>query len=87
MTRLRHDAFAKDILTELLTPFGEVRIDQDIPAEPRRADVLFLYNQVASERLEPFGIFPRMADSDAIFEAYRGPLVDADVIGCMAKLC
>jgi hypothetical protein len=87
MSRVRHDQFAKDILAEFLDPFGEVRIDHNIPAEPRRADVLFIPKDSGLERPELFGIFRRLAGGSALFEAYRNPIDDDDVVGCMGKLC
>jgi hypothetical protein len=87
MSRVRHDQFAKDILAEFLDPFGEVRIDHNIPAEPRRADVLFIPKDTGLERPEAFGIFRRLAGGSALFEAYRKPIDDDDVVGCMGKLC
>ncbi|MBE9259195.1 hypothetical protein IQ228_18085 [Dolichospermum sp. LEGE 00246] len=40
MTRFIHDQFAKQYLTELLTPYGQVETSKDITAEVRQIDVL-----------------------------------------------
>ena len=42
MTRFIHDQFAKQYLTELLTPYGEVETSKDITAEVRQIDLLFM---------------------------------------------
>ena len=42
MTRFIHDQFAKQYLTELLTPYGQVETSKDITAEVRQIDVLFI---------------------------------------------
>jgi hypothetical protein len=41
MTRFPFDQFAKDYLTELLSPLGEVETSQDVPAEVRQIDLRF----------------------------------------------
>ena len=38
MTRFIHDQFAKQYLTELLTPYGQVETSKDITAEVRQID-------------------------------------------------
>jgi len=39
MTTQPHDQFAKELLGELLAPFGEVRSDLPIKGERRYADI------------------------------------------------
>jgi len=43
MTRFIHDQFAKQYLTELLTPYGQVETSKDITAEVRQIDN-FIYS-------------------------------------------
>lgn len=43
MTRFIHDQFAKQYLTELLTPYGQVETSKDIAAEVRQIDN-FIYS-------------------------------------------
>jgi hypothetical protein len=42
MTRFIHGQFAKQYLTELLTPYGQVETSKDITTEVRQIDVLFI---------------------------------------------
>ncbi|MFM5887867.1 MAG: hypothetical protein ACKPFD_18775 [Dolichospermum sp.] len=41
MTRFIHDQFAKQYLTELLTPYGQVETSKDITAEVRLTYYLY----------------------------------------------
>lgn len=86
MPEKKHDTFVKDVLAQILAPFGEVRPEQLIPAEPQRADVLFLFRQTPAT-LEAYGVLPAMASSSALFEAYRNPVTDDNIVACMSKQC
>ncbi|BAY36592.1 hypothetical protein NIES2111_09190 [Nostoc sp. NIES-2111] len=41
MTRFPYDQFAKDYLTELLQPLGQVETSRKVPSEVREIDVYF----------------------------------------------
>jgi hypothetical protein len=56
MTRFIHDQFAKQYLTELLTPYGQVETSKDITAEVRQIDVLFIPSPEAVANLATLGL-------------------------------
>ncbi|MEH2191604.1 MAG: hypothetical protein V7K98_02925 [Nostoc sp.] len=88
MTRFIHDQFAKQYLTELLTPYGQVDMSKDITSEVRQIDVLFTPASPSQDRIETLGLLGRMAtnSSYAIFEPFRNPVSKSEIRSCMGKL-
>ncbi|PSB39821.1 flagellar assembly protein H [filamentous cyanobacterium Phorm 46] len=86
MTRFIHDRFAKDLLTELLSPIGTVNIGHDVTAEVREIDVYFIPSTVIPEYSATLGLLGKMADTAAIFEPFRNAATVGEVISCMSKL-
>ncbi len=85
MTRFIHDQFAKQLLTELLNPFGQVETSKEITAEIRQIDVLFVPfpNSSNSPNL---GLLERMAATIALFEPFRNPATRGEIRNCLGKL-
>jgi len=86
MTRFIHDQFAKQYLTELLTPYGEVETSKDITAEVRQIDVLFIPSPQPTQSLETLGILGKMVTNYAIFEPFRNPVSKSEIRSCIGKL-
>ncbi|WP_071188472.1 hypothetical protein [Trichormus sp. NMC-1] len=86
MTRFIHDQFAKQYLTELLTPYGQVETSKDITAEVRQIDVLFIPSPQPTQSLEILGLLGRMATNYAIFEPFRNAVTKSEIRSCMGKL-
>ena len=86
MTRFIHHQFAKQYLTELLTPYGQVETSKDITAEVRQIDVLFIPSPQPTQSLETLGILGRMAANYAIFEPFPNPVSKSEIRSCIGKL-
>jgi hypothetical protein len=86
MTRFIHDQFAKQYLTELLTPYGQVETSKDITAEVRQIDVLFIPSPQPTQSLDILGILGRMVTNYAIFEPFRNAVTKSEIRSCMGKL-
>jgi hypothetical protein len=86
MTRFIHDQFAKQYLTELLTPYGQVETSKDITTEVRQIDVLFIPSPQPTQSLDILGILGRMVTNYAIFEPFRNAVTKSDIRSCMGKL-
>ncbi len=86
MTRFIHDQFAKQYLTELLTPYGQVETSKDITAEVRQIDVLFIPSPQPAQSLETLGLLGRMSTNYDIFEPFRNPVSKSEIRSCMGKL-
>ncbi len=86
MTRFIHDQFAKQYLTELLTPYGQVETSKDITAEVRQIDVLFIPSPQPTQSLDILGILGQMVTNYAIFEPFRNAVTKSEIRSCTGKL-
>ena len=84
MTRLIHDQFAKDLMEELLSCFGEVRDPRRVPSETREVDVWFV-PQVAPNALQPLGVLGCMVQTTAILEPFRNATSADEICSCLLK--
>jgi hypothetical protein len=67
MSQFPHDQFAKDLLENLLTPFGKVETDRKISSEVREIDVCFS-PAPSSPNLPSLGLLQKLAFQGAAFE-------------------
>ena len=86
MTRFIHDQFAKQYLSELLSPLGVVETSKDIHPEGRQIDVLFTPSSSNPERRQNLGLLGRLTATPALFEPFRNPITQSDVRTCIMKL-
>jgi hypothetical protein len=83
MTRLIHDRFAKDYLSEILAPLGAVSPGREISSEVRQIDVYFTPFSESPDYLEKLGVLGKMATTPALFEAFRNPAGVSEILGCL----
>ncbi|AFY79978.1 hypothetical protein [Oscillatoria acuminata] len=86
MTRFVYDQFAKQYLTELLSPFGEVEASRAIAAEVREVDVIFSPASDHPPEVAILGLLGRLATTAAIFEPFRNAIQPGDIRSCLSKL-
>ncbi len=86
MTRFIHDQFAKQYLTELLTPLGLVETSKDITAEVRQIDVFLLRSSPPKGNPSLLGLLGRLAATSAVFEPFRNPVTRREIRSCLGKL-
>lgn len=86
MTRFIHDQFAKQYLTELLTPLGQVETSKDITAEVRQIDVFLLRSSPPKGNPSLLGLLGRLAATSAVFEPFRNPVTRREIRSCLGKL-
>ena len=85
MTVFPYDQFAKDYLTELLSPLGEVKTSRNIAGEVREIDVWFAPNAQTGNKKE-LGLLGSLANTAAIFEPFRNAIELGEIRSCMGKL-
>ncbi|MBD2355171.1 hypothetical protein H6G41_11155 [Tolypothrix sp. FACHB-123] len=86
MTRFLYDQFAKDYLTELLQPLGEVDTSRKVAAEIREIDVYFTpTTQLTSDTIE-LGLLGKLAATPALIEPFRNAATIAEIRSCLNKL-
>ena len=86
MTRFIYDQFAKDYLSELLSPIGQVTTSRDVASEVREIDVYFTPSTATQDYVEMLGILGKMATTTALFEPFRNPVTVSEVCSCLSKL-
>ncbi len=86
MTTQPHDQFAKELLGELLAPFGEVRSDLPIKGERRYADSWFLPNATPIAQRHDLGLLGQLVDLPCLLEPFRNPVDRAEIHNCLLKL-
>ncbi|HBL14370.1 MAG TPA: flagellar assembly protein H, partial [Cyanobacteria bacterium UBA11162] len=86
MTRFIHDKFAKDYLSELLSPLGTVNPGREVSPEVRQIDVYFTPTTPIPNYREKLGLLGKMAQTTALFEPFRNPVSINEVRSCLNKL-
>jgi hypothetical protein len=86
MTTQLHDQFAKELLGELLAPFGEVRSDLPIKGERRYADIWFLPNTTPIAQRQDLGLLSQLVALPCLLEPFRNPVDRAELRNCLLKL-
>jgi hypothetical protein len=84
MTKNNSDQFAKQLLEEILSPFGTVETSHEVSGEPQWVDVFFIptHPSVTSE----LGLLGRMAQQSCLIEPFRNQPTDDEVRSCLLKL-
>ncbi|NJK61801.1 MAG: hypothetical protein HC921_03130 [Synechococcaceae cyanobacterium SM2_3_1] len=83
MTRQPHDQFAKSLLSEVLSPWGDVEISREVSDEPRSIDLYFQPNP--QQDPSPLGLLGRMAQTPCLLEPYRNPVTVSQIGTCLLK--
>jgi len=84
LTRTNHDQFAKQFLTELLTPFGSASPGYEIASEVRQVDLWFTPSEVTTD--QSLGLLSQMASTPCLFEPFRNSPSRMEVRTCLLKL-
>ncbi|MEB3161987.1 MAG: hypothetical protein VKK80_02050 [Prochlorothrix sp.] len=83
-----HDQFAKQFLEELLSPFGQVVLSQEVLGESRLIDLWFQpFGTPAGGDRPPIdlGLLGTLTQSPCLLEPYRNPPDFDDIRSCVAK--
>ena len=85
MTNIPYDQFSKQYLEELLAPFGEVNISQEIAGEARQVDVFFVPDRQNRDR-QSLGILGKITATPCLLEPFRHQPTPTDIRNCLFKL-
>ncbi len=85
MTNIPYDQFSKQYLEELLAPFGEVNISQEIAGEARQVDVFFVPDRQNRDR-QSLGILGKITATSCLLEPFRHQPTPTDIRNCLLKL-
>lgn len=68
MAKNTFDQFSKQFFKEFLSPFGDVRVNEEIPGEPRFVDVWFIPSNRLDADASELGILARIAENPCSLE-------------------
>jgi hypothetical protein len=85
MTRNIHDAFAKELMEEMLPTFGTIDIEQQVSSEVRTIDIVFFPNPQTQPTLGDLGLLGQILMKPAAIEAFRNAVPDWEIHNCRTK--
>ncbi|EGJ34375.1 MULTISPECIES: hypothetical protein [Moorena] len=86
MTRNVHDQKPIQCLKKLLDPLGKVETNWEVPGEVQEIDVYFLPSQALATNGQSLGLLGKLATTPAMFEPFRNPVTQFEVLSCIGKL-
>ncbi|GAP98572.1 DUF4351 domain-containing protein [Leptolyngbya sp. NIES-2104] len=86
MTRQPFDEFSKQLFETLLSPYGRVTIDRNVPGEARRIDIYFEPSDPSQLNPAELGQLAQLSTTKSLFEPFRNPPSSHDVRTCAMKL-
>jgi hypothetical protein len=86
MTKNPFDQFSKQFFEEFLSPLGEVRINFEIPGEPKFVDIWFIPSNQTTADLSELGILASIAQHPCLLEPFRKQPTDREIRSCLYKL-
>ncbi len=97
MTQNPFDAFSKEFLADLLTPYGKVERFPfreaaptfEVPGESKYIDLLFLPIASLPARAKPrvTGSLKQVISTPSVLEIYSGSPSEDEIFTCITKLC
>ena len=86
MAKNPFDQFSKQFFEAFLSPYGEVRINYEVPGESRYVDIFFTPSQDITTIPESLGILRRIASRPCLIEPFRNQPKLREVSSCVSKL-
>ena len=86
MTKNPFDQFSKQFFEEFLSPYGEVKINDEVPGESTFIDIYFVPTVQPTEIPESLGLLRRIASTPCLIEPYRNQPSFEEVESCLYKL-
>ncbi|HEY9828395.1 MAG TPA: DUF4351 domain-containing protein [Stenomitos sp.] len=86
MAKNPFDSFSKQLLEEMLSPYGAVEVSREVPGESQFVDVYFepsLHSAIAPTEL---GLLGRIAQTSCLLEPFRNQPTPSEVRSCLLKL-
>jgi hypothetical protein len=86
MTKNPFDQFSKQLLEEVLSPFGVVQTNFEVSGEPQYVDVYFEPNPQAGIAAQELGLLGRIAQAPCLFEPFRNQPTSFEIRDCLKEL-
>jgi Domain of unknown function (DUF4351) len=86
MAKNSSDQFSKQLLEEMLAPFGTVEISHEVLGESQLVDVYFVPNPQSARMPESLGLLGQIAQTPCLMEPFRNQPTAMEVRSCLLKL-
>ncbi|MEO1433087.1 MAG: flagellar assembly protein H [Cyanobacteria bacterium J06633_8] len=86
MSRTPFDQFAKKFFESFLAPLGEVKVNFEVPGEPKFIDIWFSPSNQPSIEAQNLGILTHIATLPCLIEPFRNQPKLSEVRSCLSKL-
>jgi hypothetical protein len=84
MTKNNSDQFAKQLLEEVLAPFGTVETSHEVSGEPQWVDVFFV--PITQSFPSELGLLGRIVQTSCLIEPFRNQPTSEEIRSCLLKL-
>jgi Domain of unknown function (DUF4351) len=85
MAKNPFDQFSKQLLEEVLAPFGAVKTSLEVPGEAQFVDVFFEPSSPPAGT-QDLGLLGRMTQTPSLLEPFRNQPTSSDIRSCLLKL-
>jgi Domain of unknown function (DUF4351) len=85
MAKNPFDQFSKQLLEEVLAPFGAVKTSLEVPGEAQFVDVFFEPTSPPAST-QDLGLLGRMTQTPSLLEPFRNQPTASDIRSCLLKL-
>jgi Domain of unknown function (DUF4351) len=86
MSKNPFDQFSKQLLEEILSPFGSVETSYEVSGEPQFVDVYFEPSFPAVIMPHELGLLGRIAQTPCLLEPFRNQPTSIEIRSCLLKL-
>jgi hypothetical protein len=86
MSRTPFDQFAKQFFESFLAPLGEVKVNFEVPGEPKFIDIWFSPSNQPNIEAQNLGILDKIATLPCLIEPFRNQPKPSEVRSCLSKL-
>ncbi len=73
MSRAPFDQFGKQLIEELLSPFGQIQLNREVLGEPRFIDLWFSPSRAPTLGISQLGLLGRLTTRPCLIELFRNP--------------
>jgi hypothetical protein len=85
MTQAVHDTFTKEWMKQMLSDYGDIKVEVQVRSEVRTIDILFFPAQHALDNLADLGLLGQILVAPAAIEAFRNAVPEWEIHNCRNK--
>ncbi|NCJ06348.1 DUF4351 domain-containing protein [Synechococcales cyanobacterium C] len=86
MAKNPFDSFSKQLLEEILSPYGAVEVSREVPGESQFVDVYFEPSSQTAITPTELELLGRIAQTSCLLEPFRNQPTPSEVRSCLLKL-